>query len=51
MLCESERIIVPIVDRMGEKLFKRGASMFIQKHYNAVYPILSLLDDKESALQ
>lgn len=51
VLCESERLIVPIVDRMGEKLFKRGASLFIQKHYNAVYPILSLLDDRESALQ
>ena len=48
VLCETERIIIPIVDRMGERLFRRRAPMFIQKHYNAVYPILSLLDDNES---
>lgn len=45
VLCESERLIVPIVDRLGEKLFSQKVPLFIQKHYNAVYPILSLLDD------
>jgi uncharacterized protein len=45
VLCESERVLIPIVDKLGERLYRKGAPMFIQKHYNAVYPILSLIDD------
>lgn len=45
LLCETERILIPIVDRLGERLFKKGSKMFIQKHYNAVYPILSMMED------
>ena len=45
VLCETERILIPIVDKLGERLYKKKAAMFIQKHYNAVYPILSLIDD------
>jgi uncharacterized protein len=48
VLCEHERMLFPIVDRLGEKLFKKKAPMFIQKHYNAIYPILSLIDDQSS---
>lgn len=44
-LCETEKILTPIVDRVGERLYRRRAPMFIQKHYNAVYPILSLIED------
>jgi hypothetical protein len=29
----------------GERLYKKRANMFIQKHYNAVYPILSMIED------
>ena len=35
----------PIVDKLGERLYKKNATMFIQKHYNAVYPILSMIED------
>lgn len=45
LVCETERAIIPIVDRLGKKLYSRRAPMFIQKHYNAVYPIISLIDD------
>ena len=45
VLCETERLLVPIVDKLGDRLYKKKAPMFIQKHYNTVYPILSLLDD------
>lgn len=45
VVCETERVLIPIVDRLGEKLFKKGSAMFIQKHYNAVYPILSMIED------
>jgi len=45
LLCETERILIPIVDRLGEKLYSQGASVFIQKHYNAAYPYISCLED------
>lgn len=45
ILCETERIIVPIVDKLGEKLYKNKVDAFIQKHYNPAYPYLSLLED------
>lgn len=45
LICETERILIPIVDKLGEKLFKNASPMFIQKHYNAVYPILSMIED------
>jgi uncharacterized protein len=48
LLCETERMLIPIADRLGERLYKKRAPMFIQKHYNAVYPLLSLLEDQET---
>lgn len=45
IICETERILIPIVDKLGERLYKKGSKMFIQKHYNAVYPILSMIED------
>jgi uncharacterized protein len=45
LICETERILIPIVDKLGERLYKKNANLFIQKHYNAVYPILSMLED------
>jgi uncharacterized protein len=45
VLCETERILTPIVDKLGEKLFRKKSPMFIQKHYNSSYPILSLMED------
>ena len=48
VLCETERMLIPVVDRLGEKLFSGREPMFIQKHYNAVYPLLSLLEDMNS---
>ena len=50
VLCETERILIPIVDKLGEKLYKQKAPMFIQKHYNAVYPVISLLEDMDNNL-
>lgn len=45
VLCETEKIIIPIVDRLGEDLFKRRAASFIQKHYNTAYSVFSLMED------
>jgi uncharacterized protein len=45
LVCETEKMLTPIVDTLGERLYKKKAPLFIQKHYNSVYPILSLLED------
>lgn len=45
VLCAHERIVLPIVDRLAARLFKRRNAMFIQKHYNDLYPLLSLIED------
>jgi uncharacterized protein len=47
LICETERILIPIADKLGEKLFKKASPMFIQKHYNAVFPILSMIEDMQ----
>jgi len=47
LLCRTEQILVPIADRLGEELFALKAPMFLQKHYNPAYPVLSMLDDME----
>jgi len=45
VLCRNERILVPVADRAAERLFRKRDPHFIQKHYNAAYPVLSLLED------
>ena len=44
-LCATEQVLVPIVDRLGERLWARRAPLFVQKHYNAAYPFISGLED------
>jgi uncharacterized protein len=46
VLCETERMLIPIVDNLGERLFRKRAPMFIQKHYNAAYPFISYIEDR-----
>jgi uncharacterized protein len=45
ILCEHERLIFPIVDRVAEKLYARRDPLFIQRHYNPLFPVLSFLED------
>lgn len=45
IICETERILIPIVDKLGERLYRKGSNLFIQKHYNSIYPILSMIED------
>jgi len=45
VLCRHEQMLVPIADRVGEILFRKRDPLFLQKHYNATYPLLSLLED------
>jgi uncharacterized protein len=44
-LCAHERFVLPIVDKLAERLYDKRSSMFIQKHYNEMYPLISLVED------
>jgi uncharacterized protein len=45
VLCRYEQMLVPVADRAAEKLYKKRDPNFLHKHYNAAYPVLSLLED------
>jgi len=45
VLCRHEQMLVPIADRVGRVLYRRRDPRFLHKHYNAAYPVLSLLED------
>jgi len=44
--CAHEKLLTPIADRVAEKLYGDRSALFIQKHYNALYPIISLVEDR-----
>jgi uncharacterized protein len=48
VLCRAERLLAPIADRAAETLFRARDPLFIQKHYNKTYPLLSFLEDQLS---
>jgi len=43
--CTHEQIITPIADCVAEELFKQKNAMFIHKHYNEMYPVMSFIED------
>jgi len=43
--CAHERLVTPIVDEVAEQLFKEEHALFLHKHYNELYPIMSLIED------
>jgi len=45
VLCRHERLLLPIAGRAGKRLYRRREPRFIQKHHNAAYPVLSLIED------
>jgi len=45
VLCRYEQMLIPIADRVGERLYRQRDPLFLHKHYNAAYPVLSLLED------
>ena len=46
MQCAHERIVLPIADRLAERLYNQGSALFIQKQYNDFYPLASLAEDR-----
>ncbi len=49
ILCRHERMLIPIADRVGETLYQEQNPLFLNKHYNPAYPMLSLLEDQGKA--
>jgi len=45
IVCRHEQMVLPIADRLAEKLYKKRSGMFIQKQYNEMYPLISLVED------
>lgn len=46
IICETERIIIEVADKMAEKLYEKNSKMFIQKYYNKDYNILKQIANK-----
>ena len=44
--CAHEQLLTPIADTVAEKLFNDRNALFIHKHYNELYPIVSLVEDR-----
>jgi len=47
--CTHERMLLPIADKIAEKLYKERNPLFLHKHYNKLYPVLSLIEDRGAA--
>ena len=45
VLCRHEQMLIPIADRVAETLYAEGNELFLNKHYNPAYPVLSYLED------
>jgi uncharacterized protein len=49
VLCRYEQMLMPIADRVAETLYQEQNPLFLHKHYNPAYPVLSLLEDQHLA--
>ena len=47
VLCYSERTLISIADRVAARLYKQRNGIFIHKHYNEFYSLVSLVEDSE----
>ncbi|MHB0998914.1 MAG: radical SAM protein [Armatimonadota bacterium] len=48
VLCAHERTVLPIADKLAASLYKKKNAIFIQKHYNEMFPLISLVEDSTS---
>lgn len=46
--CAHERMLLPIADKIAEKLYRERNPLFLHKHYNKLYPVLSLIEDRSA---
>lgn len=45
VLCEHERMVFPIADRLAGRLYRHGDPLFLRRHYDSAFPVLSFLED------
>jgi uncharacterized protein len=45
LVCEHERLLMPIADRVANRLYKRRSPDFLHKHYNPAFPVLSFIEE------
>lgn len=45
VLCEFERVILPIADKLGNMLWQKGSKRFVGKFYNEAFPVLDYLEN------
>ncbi len=45
VLCRYEQMTLAVADRIGKTLYAKRDPLFLHKHYNAAYPVLSLLEE------
>jgi uncharacterized protein len=46
VLCAHERLALAAADRTANALYESGSSLFLQKQYNDMYPLISLIEDR-----
>jgi len=44
--CAHEQLITPIADKIAVKLYKERNALFLHKHYNELYSVVSLVEDR-----
>ena len=44
VVCYHEQTLMPIVDRMADRLWRQRNRMFLHKHYNPSYPLIDYLE-------
>ena len=44
--CAHEQMLTPIADYVAETLYREKNALFIHKHYNEMYPVVSLVEDR-----
>ena len=45
LVCAHERTLIPIADRIATRLWKRRNPLFLHKHYNPIFPVLSFVEN------
>lgn len=46
VLCAHEQIVLRAADRVAARLFQKKSAMFLQKQYNELFPLVSLVEDQ-----
>jgi len=44
IVCHQEQVLLPIVDEVAKRLWRRRNTLFMHKHYNDLYPVFEYLD-------